>query len=161
MRLLFSPFLPPQTKFAKVMFLHLSVSHSVYRRGLLPGVCSWEVSRPTPGGGVCSCGGSPGPHLGGVSRLTPGGAPGPHLGVSRPTPGGFLGPHPGGVIPACTEADPPSRRQLLRAVRIPLECILVSENSLDKTFTAVFAVELCVHLLVARVLLYVGICTGF
>ena len=130
-------------------------------------------------GGVCSGGSapgrSPGPHLGGlllrgVSRPTPGGeSPGSHLGglqahtwgVSRPTPGGFLGPHPGGVIPACTEADPQSRRQLLRAVRIPLECILVSENSLDKTLTPVFAVELCVHLLVARVFLCVGICTGF
>ena len=38
-------------------------------------------------------------------------------GVSRPTPG---------RIPACTEVDiPPSRRLLLRAVRILLECILV------------------------------------
>ena len=142
------------------MFLHLSVSHSVYRGGLLRGGLLLGGLQANIWG-VCFCGGSPGPHLGGVFRLTPGGAPGPHLGVSRPTPGGFLGPHPGGVIPACTEADPPSRRQLLRAVRIPLECILVSENSLDKTLTAVFAVELCVHLLVARVLLYVGICTGF
>ena len=38
------------------------------------------------------------------------------------------GPHPGEVcILACTEADPPnSRRLLLRAVRILLECILVT-----------------------------------
>ena len=39
----------PQTKFAKVMFLHLSVSHSVHRVG---------VSRPMPrDGGVCPGGG--------------------------------------------------------------------------------------------------------
>ena len=31
---LFFKFLPPQTKFAKVMFLHLSVSHSVHRVGV-------------------------------------------------------------------------------------------------------------------------------
>ena len=40
----------PQMKFAKVMFLHLSVSHSVDRRGLHPeagsasgGLCIWGV----------------------------------------------------------------------------------------------------------------------
>ena len=58
------------------------------------------------------------------------------LQVSRPTPkeevegsglGGSPGPHPGGGIPVCTEADPP-RRLLLRAVRIPLECILVQQR---------------------------------
>ena len=39
----------PQTKFAKVMFLHLSVSHSVHRGGLvLRGACSRGV--PAPGG---------------------------------------------------------------------------------------------------------------
>ena len=39
----------PQTKFAKVMFLHLSVSHSVHRGGLvLGGACSRGV--PAPGG---------------------------------------------------------------------------------------------------------------
>ena len=87
----------PQTKFAKVMFLHLSVSHSIhwgrgwgwypsmhYRspgphpgeklRGLALG-----VSRPTPGE---------------VSRPTPGGSPGPHLGVGV----GSTGPHPGGCV---------------------------------------------------------------
>ena len=67
-----------------------------------------KVSRPTPVGrlgglatGVCS------PTPGGVSRPTPGGD------VSRPTLGG--------CIPACTEADPPSRWLLLRAVHILLE----------------------------------------
>ena len=57
-------------------------------------------------------------------------------GVSRPTPRGEVegsgrgvspGPYPGGgCIPACNEADTPlSRRLLLRAVLILLECILV------------------------------------
>ena len=39
--------------------------------------------------------------------------------------GGSPGPGLEGCIPACTEADPPSRQLLLRAVRILLECILV------------------------------------
>ena len=39
--------------------------------------------------------------------------------------GGWSGTGLGGAIPACTEADTPSRRLLLRAVRILLECILV------------------------------------
>ena len=71
----------PQTKFAKVMFLHLSLSHSV-NRGL-------QVNTQGESWGVWP-GGSPGPHLGahtrgvhaqGVFRPTPrGGSPGPHLG---------------------------------------------------------------------------------
>ena len=70
-----------QMKFAKVMFLHLSVSYSVHRRGV------WYLSMH------CR---SPGPHPGGklrglawgVSRPTPGGSPGPHL---RGSPGPHLG----------------------------------------------------------------------
>ena len=51
-----------------------------------------------------------------------GGSPGPHPGWGCPGPG----PKGGMCIPACTEPDPPpSRRLLLRAVRILLECILV------------------------------------
>ena len=72
---------------------------------------------------------SPGPHpgevegsgLGGVSRPMP-------RGVSRPTPRGSPGPHPG------DEASTPlphSRRLLLWAVRILLECILVM-NSFER-----------------------------
>ena len=75
------------------------------------------VSRPTPRGrlwGLAGVGFSPTP--GGVSRPTPGGCPGPHPGGSGPW----------GCIPACTEADPPSIRLLLRAVRILMECILVA-----------------------------------
>ena len=106
------------------MFLHLSVSHSVHGgggvipaclAGLREGVVSQhalQVSRPTPRGEVegSGPGGSPGPHQGR--------SPGPHW---RGSPG----PHRGGGIPAWTEADPPGRRLLLRAVRILLECILV------------------------------------
>ena len=44
---------------------------------------------------------------------------------TRSTPGGSPGPHQGVCIPACTEADTPSRGRLLpRLVRILLECIL-------------------------------------
>ena len=56
-------FYHPQTKFAKVMFLHLSVSHSVHG----------GVSRPTPRGGVEGSGQ-------GVSRCTPGGCLQAHTG---------------------------------------------------------------------------------
>ena len=77
------------------------------------------VSRTTPRGGLeTHTQGAPGPHPGGGLQAHPRGAPGPHLGgVYRPTPGG--------CILACTEADIPPRRLLLRAVRILLECILV------------------------------------
>ena len=95
---------------------------------------------------------SPGPHPGGKLRglaWRGGWSPGPHKGgllqahtrgvSSRPTPGGCLQAHTGGSLgpyrgfpgphPACTEAStlpPCSRLLLLRAVRILLECILVS-----------------------------------
>ena len=85
--------------------------------------CRWYPSMPCSrswGGGVTQ-------HALQVSRPTPrwevegsgqGGSPGPH-------PGGVSRPTPGGCIPACPEAAPPGRL-LLRAVRILLECILVS-----------------------------------
>ena len=69
-----------QKKFAKIMFLHLSVSHYVHRGrlsrpmlrvgggGLPKGAQAWGVSRPRLG----------------VSRPRPGGCPGPGPGVSRP-----------------------------------------------------------------------------
>ena len=62
---------------------------------------------------------SPGPHPGGKLRGLAWGGLQAHIGGVSP------GPHPEGGIPACTEADPPNRRPLLRAVRILLECILV------------------------------------
>ena len=95
-------FYRPQTKFAKVMFSHVSV-------------CPQR-------------GGSPGPHLGGVEGSGLGGGvsrPTPR-GVSRPTPGGVSRPTPRGVSQHALRQTPPSRRLLLRAVRILLECILVS-----------------------------------
>ena len=76
----------PQTKFAKVMFLQLSVSHSVHSRGF---------QAHTRGGGVGGLGR-------GVSRPTP-------RGVSRPTPGGVSWPRPGGVwISTCCDPPPHS-----------------------------------------------------
>ena len=140
----------PQKKFAKVMFLHLSVilfmavSHP--RGGLLlrEGRDRGSPNRgsPTQGGPpgphkgglqAHTWGGSPGPHPGGCPGATPGGSPGPHPGVS-PGPhlgglqahtwGRFPGPHPGGY-PSMHWGRPPSRWLLLRAVCILLECILV------------------------------------
>ena len=98
-------------KFAKVMSLHLSVTHSVHGGG---------VSRPTPGGGEVEesgQGGSPGPHPVGEVEVS-----GQGEGVSRPTPRERLGVWPGELpsahlgdlqahtqedmcIPACTVAD--------------------------------------------------------
>ena len=121
-------FYRPQTKFAKVMLLQLSVSHSVKaqtREGEVGG-SGRGVSRPRPRRGVQT-------HSRRVSRSRPWGR-GP-------------GPGPGGCIPACTEADaktlppPCSRPLMLREVRILLECILVNvvfdDNACD--------LEPCVH----------------
>ena len=96
-------FYRPQTKFPKVMFLHMSVSHSVHGVGSGIPAClaglqgggvsqhALQISRPTPKGEVEGSGW-------GVSRPTPRGSPGPH-------PGGSPGPHLGGCITACTEVD--------------------------------------------------------
>ena len=82
----------PQTKFAKVMFLHMSVILCTGGGGVVSQhalqVVSQHALQPTPGRGLqVHTWGSPGSHLGG--------------GVSRPTPRGCV------CIPACTEADPP------------------------------------------------------
>ena len=70
----------PQTKFAKVMFLHLSVSHSVHRGGLLPGG-PWSQ-------GGCLVQGGPGP----------GGVPGPKGGYLVPVGVWSRGSAPGGCL---------------------------------------------------------------
>ena len=99
------------------MFLHVSVILFTWEGwypsmpcsrsgGWYPSMhCRWYPSMP------CSrCPeGSPGPH--------PGGSPGPH------PVGGVLQAHTHRGIPACTEADTPPGRLLLRMVRILLECI--------------------------------------
>ena len=96
-------FYRPQTKFAKVMFLHLSVSHSVHRGGEVGGGgclgphpggklrgLARGVSRLTSRGEVEGSGhGGLGPHPGGKLR----GLPGQFSGQ-----GGFLGPQPGGKL---------------------------------------------------------------
>ena len=153
----------PQTKSAKVMVLHMSVSYSVqWGEGLVSqhalqvvsqhalqvssgaGVVSQhalQVSRPTPRGKLrgLAWGGSPGPppgrklrglawlgstgpHPGGSWGVWPGGCLQAHTwGASPGThPGGSPDPHLGGL-----QADTPSWRLLLQAVRILLECILV------------------------------------
>ena len=103
-----------QAKFAKVMFLHMSVCH----RGGIPACLAGGIQACLAGlQGVVSkhalqvSGGSPGPHPGGKLR-----------GLAE----GGLQAHTRGVcIPACTEADPPGGWLLLRVVCILLECILV------------------------------------
>ena len=110
----FQHYYRPQTKFAKVMFLHVSV---ILSRGWYPSMpCSSPGPHPAGGEVEGSGWGSPGPHPGGrlrglargVSRPTPRGSPGPHPGgPPGQHPGGSPGPHPGGCIPACTESDPP------------------------------------------------------
>ena len=82
-----------------------------------------EVSRPRPGGG-CLPRGCPGPGPGG--SLPGGSVQAQAQGCPGPGLGGVQAQVQGVCIPACTEADtPPSRRLLLRMVRILLECILV------------------------------------
>ena len=128
--LLGSIFYRPQRKFAKVMFLHMSVILSTGGGGIPACIA----------GGIPACfaglGGSPGPHPGGSWGVWPGGSPGRGVlqahtwGVSRPTPKGALQAHTqgglqatlGGCTPACTEADPPPYGRLLPRVI----CILVS-----------------------------------
>ena len=86
----------------------------------------------TRGGGKLRglAGGSPGPHPGGeVEGSGWGGLQAHTWGGSRPTPGGGLQAHTWGCVSqhALRQTPPfPSRRLLLRAVRILLECILVN-----------------------------------
>ena len=126
----------PQTKFAKVMFLHVSVILST--GGCYLSIhCRWYPSMPcsrSPGGG------SPGPQPRGKLR---GSGPGPQprgklkgsglgVGVVCPRGRGRV-PAPGvsawGVSALEGGVWRPPRQLLLRAVRILLECILV-HNSL-------------------------------
>ena len=99
----------PQTKFAKVMFLHLSVSHSVHSGGLQTHTQggSWGVLL----GGLQAHTQRErlGRLAGGISRPTP-------RGVSRPTPRGSPGLHLGGslqvqaqgvCLSACCDRPPP------------------------------------------------------
>ena len=117
------------------MFLHVSVilftggvvvfQHALQQvsRGGVVSQLALQVSRPTPRGEVEGSGGP-----GGVSRPTPKGEVegSSRGGLQAHTWGGLQAHTQGGRIPACTEADPP-QRLLLRAVRILLECILVTK----------------------------------
>ena len=103
-------FYGPQTKFAKVMFLHVSVcpregvvvvsqhalqvvsQHALQDSSGGASEHALQVSRPTPRGEVEESG------LVGVFRPTPRGSPDPHLGVSIPTPRGVSRPNPWGGV---------------------------------------------------------------
>ena len=123
----------PQRSWGKVMFSHVSVI--LFMGGVVVvsqhalQVVSQHALQQVSGSGIPAClagfqahiqggklrgsgqGGFPGPHPRGKLRgIWPGG-------VSRPTPGGGLSQHVLRQTP---------RRLLLRAVRILLECILVS-----------------------------------
>ena len=85
----------PQRSWGKVIFSEVCVKNSVHREG------------------------SPGPHPRGKLRGLTGG------GLQAHTRGGLSRPRPGGVSQHALRQTPPSRRLLLQAVRILLECILV------------------------------------
>ena len=114
----------PQTKLREG-YVFTGVCDSVHRGGGGIPACTAGLQAHTREGGSWGSGleGSAGPHLrgklrglaGGVSRPTLRGSPGPHPGVSRPTSSGVSRHTP----------TPTSRRLLLWAVRILLECILV------------------------------------
>ena len=127
-----------QTKFAKVMFLHMSVILST-RGGWYPRLpCRWYPSMPckSPGGCIPAClagfrahtqGRAWGVWLGGVSRPTLGGSPGPNLGDLQAHSGGLQAHTWGDVYPRMHWSRPPySWWLLLRVVHILLEWILVS-----------------------------------
>ena len=77
----------------------------------------------------------PGPHPGGKLRGLAWGGLQVHTwgrGLQAHTQGGLQAHTWEGDIPACTEADPPSRRLLLWAVHTLLECILVERKCLPR-----------------------------
>ena len=112
-------FYRPQTKFAKVMFLHVSVSDSVHRGGGIPACLvaglqgGWYPSMP------CRF---PGPHPGGSWGVWPGGWRGLQAhtqggswgGWPRgPTPRGVYRPTPGGCVSHHALRQSPTPRRLL------------------------------------------------
>ena len=113
----FFHFYRPQRSWGKVIFSEACVKNSAHTQG--------------GGWGVWSRGGwSPGPHPGGKLRGLAGGSPGPHL--------GHLQAHTWEVYPSMHWGrHPPSRRLLLRAVRILLECILVHVGCVTSAAVAI------------------------
>ena len=128
-------------KFAKVMFLHVSVCPQgggipACIAGGIPACLAGiqGVSRPKPREklrGLARGISRPTPR--GVSRPTPRGVSRPTLeGVSRPTLEGVSRPTPRGVcVSQHALRQTPRGRLLPRAVRILLECILVSVTLTD------------------------------
>ena len=135
-----------QTKFAKFMFLHMSVCPQgggipeflaggnpaclAGLQGRLVSQHALQISRPTPRGELEGSGWRGlQAHTQGWLRDLARGSPSPQPGGLQAQTGGSPGLHPGGMcIPACTEVDPsPSWWLLPQAVRILLECILVGD----------------------------------
>ena len=126
-------FYRPQTKFEKVMFLYLSVSHSIHRgeylgRYTIPPGRYTPLGRYPPRTRYTPGRYTPRDQVHPQTRYTPwaGTPPGPGTppGTRNPTlprPG----TPPGRYTPAGPGTPPPSRWLLLRTVRILLECILV------------------------------------
>ena len=109
----------PQTKFAKIMFLHLSVSHSVHRGGGSTWAGTSPSGRYTPQARTLPpwVGTQPG-HIPSPRQVHPraGTPPRQVQPTGRYTPPGRYTPRAGSVC-----WDTVNKR----AVRIPLECILV------------------------------------
>ena len=122
----------PQRSWSKVIYSEVCVKNSVHRASLQAhtqggswGVWPGAVSRPTAMGevevsGLWSLQAHTQGHVEGSGQEGRG-SPGPHQ-------EGCQGPGPGGVsqgVYALRQTTSPSRRVLLRVVRILLECILV------------------------------------
>ena len=150
-----------QTKFGKVMFLHLSVilSDSVWPEGCLGQYPGGRLGGSGQRGGYAQTQG----RLGGVADR----CPGPHLGVSRPTPwwsrprpgeggvqvqvqgegcpgtgpGGSPDPGQGSVSQHALRQIPPNKRLLLQGVRILLECILVATKYSNISLNTLFSTQ--------------------
>ena len=118
-------FITVRNEVAKVMFLHLSVSHSVHRGGLPQCMLGYHTPRNRHPRGTRHPPGTRHP-LGTRhpprTRHHPPGPGTPWDQVPSQGPGTPLGP--GAPLPGPDTA--PSRRLLLRTVRILLECILVN-----------------------------------
>ena len=119
----------PQRSCGKVMFLHLSVSHSVHRGGLplVQGdVCHTHPWADTPRADISLARHSPWPDTPLLARHPPLGQT-PHLSQTPPWPDTPLGRHP--LSNACWDTPPLHSAcwDMVNKpeVRIPLECILV------------------------------------
>ena len=117
--------LPPANECCgKVMFLHLSVNHSVHKGVCIPACNGWGCVSQHAMGGVC--------------LWVKGGTP-PWADTPRADPSGHKPPWadttPIWADTTTRQIPPPPRRQLKRAVCILLQCILVNRTLSAKTHT--------------------------